>query len=515
MHSWTRENVHVEASRFGVVRLAPGEEIVHPFGARGVALPELDFFAVSDREGRRLVLGREGRASTFTFEEEGVTETEIEPGLLRAVLAMPQGTSVACAARTDPDGRTRAALYSVAIGEDGLSLERELGLPPARRVAWPGGIWADDVPWPEENADPDLDEPFELDQLDVQSRSGAWRGRGVRMHASPLGLSVSSDYSGIVAVFDPVTLEPRFAVRLPTQWEADHYPCATRQGVVVTTVVSGRESAVLHVAPDGEILGHLSRFGAELALGLGEPFLLDEERICVGQELSEKAGYVLRLPDLKATKSRARTVTSALAQTSTSGSTSVSLEPADAKSAKILRARAEILLGELAKPPARPRPPPSGPPRHRGAPSLAVLARGRWAARVDEVVTIELVLTSAGGPAAGLYVELGGPALSGGLVAPVQVSIGEGRGTFLQSGSGARSELRGVSLEPGYVVAPPRKGEPLPPLPPPNPTVRVQLELRGGKPGQGLLTVRVGPLAVAGTAGSALQGKNLVVEPAP
>ena len=140
--------------------------------------------------------------------------------------------------------------------------------------------------------------------------------------------------------------------------------------------------------------------------------------------------------------------------------------------------------------------------------SSATAGAKEWAASVGERSTIEVAVSSAGGPGRGIYVELGGPAHASGLLVAETVSVGEGpamrEAAFAEQGMLARAELPDVVLKAAMVVDPNAK------KPRAMPTLVVRIGIRGGKAGANLLTIRVGPMRAEPGRGSALQGKRIV-----
>lgn len=156
-------------------------------------------------------------------------------------------------------------------------------------------------------------------------------------------------------------------------------------------------------------------------------------------------------------------------------------------------------------------PVPAVPERVRGPASLSLLAASApsWNLAAGEATILELTLTSNGGPVpSGVYVEVGGPGLP--FVAAKDVTVGTEKGTFEVKGPVARADLKAIKIDAGYPPPEKVKGKPVDSLP--NPKLAVKIALSGAKAGQGLLTVRVGPITSAGgTAGSAMQGKTVIV----
>jgi len=109
----------------------------------------------------------------------------------------------------------------------------------------------------------------------------------------------------------------------------------------------------------------------------------------------------------------------------------------------------------------------------------------------------------------GVYVDAGGPAVAG-LVVPEKAVLDGLEVPFKKTGSGYRAEFPTWALVPEAdlpdklpfgVVAPVPK------------LYSMYVTLTAAKPGEALATLRIGPLGLAGTKGSALQGKSFRVVP--
>ena len=153
------------------------------------------------------------------------------------------------------------------------------------------------------------------------------------------------------------------------------------------------------------------------------------------------------------------------------------------------------LVAVKAPPPAR---------RETGPATLGLAADAAtpWTVRAGQTTKLRLNVVNTGGPARGLWVELGGQALTGGHVAGVKASSGE------VAVLGPRALLPTANIEAIEIRDPKDK---LPPAP--KPSTVVEVEIRGVTKGKALLTVRVGPMTPKGPAssGSALCGRALDV----
>ena len=162
--------------------------------------------------------------------------------------------------------------------------------------------------------------------------------------------------------------------------------------------------------------------------------------------------------------------------------------------------------------PVAPKPPPP-PRRETGPATLGVTADGStpWTVRAGQNARLKLTIVNTGGPARGIWVELGGQAMTGGHVAGVKASSGEVAIVPARpDGASAtpRAVLASVNLDGAEIRDTKDK------LPPgPRPTATVEVEVRGLTKGKALFTVRVGVMTPRGPAssGSALCGRALDV----
>jgi len=519
MYLWTNGTEHLIASGRGIARVGGRDRVYRILGAISGAKrqePTLDFFAVGTD---RVLFGRNREAFSLALESFDIEPIALDP--VRAMVGLADGRFVAAVARKGTDGKSRTALV---VLDDAGANSKPLALGKAKRITWPGGIWAKGaVPWPDEDPDPDEDSPFEPGELDVEApklkgaapKPGlAWHGQ-VRLQLGPFGLVVTSTYSGLVGVFDAATLAPRFAIRVPTQDEAEIRATATAQGVLVTVGLEGAEGTVLHVAPDATVIAHRSKFGRDAANDLGAHVLLSKEVAVVSNDAHV---YHLRLPDLEATKAKGIDEDMHLFASASAGDRHVMLfgdplMPPHTWELMTALAGATPKYAPLPMPdfrePVAPEPPP-GPERVRGAPLLAVLARpGNWTGAPGGEVLFQLAVTSTGAAVTGIYAELSGPAIDGKLITPAEITVGDATGEFVQRGNVWRAELPKLAFEAGFARIE-RKSKTDPP-PPPNPAREATIRLTHAATGSGLLMVRIGPVGASGTAGSGMQGRSVIV----
>ena len=179
-------------------------------------------------------------------------------------------------------GKGKGQIVAGPVPADG-KWKKTLKVPEAVKVKWPGGVvWAKGVtpPWSKAK--------------DV--------GHDAFLASNTSGLVLAERSSGIVAVMRPGKSEFEFAVRVPTQDEADLTACATPQGVLITVCIEGRNSALVHVDPKGKLLATLSmvktELDDELAWGLGPAVLVGGTKVFVVHEYTIPQVLDLKLPEL-------------------------------------------------------------------------------------------------------------------------------------------------------------------------------------------------------------------------
>jgi hypothetical protein len=121
---------------------------------------------------------------------------------------------------------------------------------------------------------------------------------------------------------------------------------------------------------------------------------------------------------------------------------------------------------------------------------------------VSESVSLRLQLSNRGGPLTGMYVELGGNAISDAFVAGEETTLGGVKGRFEKKGSAFRAELTDAKVEAHFADA--TRADPAP-------SIELIVKLKAQKAGSGLMTIRVGPLGATGTMGSVMEGRSFIV----
>lgn len=478
------------------------------------AWPSREVLAVLEGEPLHAWIGSAQEVRLVALAPGQAPEGTVAAHVLDAV-GLSKGRVLACVARA---GDPRVRLVVVGGAALDLAGARELALPKATRVEWPGGIWAKDaVPWPEDDLDED-DEPPAVNALAKGHAlpDGTFAFDDVVFSANDLGVVVTGAYAGVIAALPPDASRVDFSVRLPTQGEeTEIFAARTRAGVVAVVCVEGRHAAILHIAPDGRVLASRHKIGRDLAWGMGPP-VVQGERVIVF-EVGEKGGdrlHTLELADLSVVKS------TPLGERP-GGSLSVCcagdtfLLGTGARACLVKRGARGVLALTLLEHPVvrRAITPPAAAPLAAGPPSLsltrAVERPAPWETSVGQQVAIDITFTNQGGASRGVAVEIGGPAITQGLVRAERVRIGDLVAPLAAKGSTAVGELPAVALPAG--LSPDlyggKKALPLPAAA----VLLTHIDLVGVKAGSAVLTVRITPLGAAPTRGSVLQGKSLTV----
>lgn len=501
---------------------------VGPAAKRGaVASPPRNVLAPLDEELTRVLVTVERTAYEVSLEDG--TSRKLTDRILDAVRGHDGRLFAVTAGGTGSEQEAQLMITTLEPG--GVLVAGDtLKLPPPVRIEWPKAtIWEEGVdPWPEADEDFDAAE-HKLDAIAVgySSRDGTTFFDAVHLATSAHGVALASAYSGVIAVVRPGAREVAFAVRVPATRDAQEiFAVPTKEGVLVVTTMHGKNSAVLHIAPGGKVLAHVSRFADGLAFGLGAPFLVDDSRAVLVQSLKGGKVTALELPGLEADvlgDLDMKLAGESSAFTTKDGRASI-IGLGDMAYLFRISDEAEVEITPILMPaaPVAPKrvaaPIPTGPGRMTGPPALALskatAGAGEWNASRETTTTVDVAFSSAGGKGKGIYVEVGGPAFASGLVVAETVSIGKGdakiEAKFAVRGAASRAELPEVVLEPAYAIEEPRRRTTRPEPPPPMPVMIVRVGVRGAKPGANLLTIRVGPLGADPGRGSALQGKRIV-----
>ena len=306
MRVFTDGETHLVLGAGGLAVFRSGEEpsliAIGPATKRGaVAVPPRDVLApLNDDLDRALVTVDR---TAYEVSLSGGAARRLPNRILDAVRGHDGRLFAVTAEGTGEEPEAELIIATLEPGE-GLVATDTLKLPPPVRIEWPKAtIWEAGVdPWPEADEDFDAKE-HKLGAIAVgySSRDGTTFYDAVHLATSAHGVALASTYSGVIAVVRPGAREVAFTLRVPATRDAQElFAVPTREGVLVVTTMHGKNSAVLHLAPNGKVLAHVSRFADGLAFGLGAPFLVDDTRAVLVQSLKGGKVTALTLPGLAA-----------------------------------------------------------------------------------------------------------------------------------------------------------------------------------------------------------------------
>jgi hypothetical protein len=359
------------------------------------------------------------------------------------------------------------------------------------------------------------------------------------MTRSPHGIAGASVQNGVVFAVSEDGSRIEAAFRVPSQPEAEIHPVRTAHGVLVVLVISGRESAVLHVSLEGNVLAHRAKVGKSLAYTMSPPMLFgssvfvfdrsdDSVLLELGLEDLEVKGKH-GLPGLGAGQASiafgdgAALVSdgeAALRVKLVGGAPNIDLlEAVGGAGAKAKKKSDDDDLGldeeseaegEDEEEEAAPIIPASR-PRATGTPSLTLAEAASpsvWALAAGASLNVTVGFANLGGASKGVFVEVGGQAVLATNVSAQDVRIGSSSTKFEKKGAVFRAEVPSVDLHAGLLPDPDEKRGKQPLY---EGIHRANVTLQGDKAGMGLLTVRIGPLKAEPGRGSIVQGKTLTV----
>lgn len=282
MRVWTDGSTHLVLGPKGLTRYSKGKAETIPLGegapvakgggggwhARGIlAVDEKAKTAWVEWAGKLREVKLDGSAPPRALEWKAKDLAIAGDGLAVAVVDAEKG---------------KGKIVSGPIPADG-KWKKTLAVPEPIAVKWPAGVvWAKGVkpPWSRKK------EP----------------GHDAYLSSNAYGVALAERSSGIVAVLRPGKDALEFAVRVPTQDEADVTAAATEQGVLIVLCIEGRNSAVVHVDKKGKILATLANVQTELeeelAWGLGPPVLVSATKAFLVHEYTIPQVLDLKLPDL-------------------------------------------------------------------------------------------------------------------------------------------------------------------------------------------------------------------------
>jgi len=453
-------------------------------------------------------------------------------------IAIDGGRVLACAHLEGDDG---ACLRVVDGAAPEFTKSEPLALPDPAKVEWPtGAIWkSGKEAWPEKEKGSDKAKLFKSIAPGYPQKDGARFFDSVVLTRSPHGIAGASVQNGVVfaVAADGSSIEGAF--RVPSQPEAEIHPVRTKDGVLVSLIVGGRESAVLHVSLDGKVLAHRGKIGKALAHGMSPPMLFGET-VLVFDRSGDPVLLELALADLDvrgkhglpglgagqasiAFAGEAVLVSdgeAALRVTVVGGAPNVDLlEAVGGKAGAKKKADDDLGLDDEDEPeddededePSALPLIPASRPRATGTPSLTLAEAASpsvWALAAGASLNVTVGFANLGGASKGVYLEVGGQAVLSGLVSATDVRIGQTSTKFEKKGAAFRAEVPAVDLHAGLLPDPDEKRGKQPLY---EGIHRANVTLQGSKAGSGLLTVRIGPLKAEPGRGSIVQGKTLVV----
>jgi hypothetical protein len=499
---------------------------------------------------RRRVLAVPGGSHAWIGEGRGVRVVPLDRDDVRDVaplgvrvldaLSLSDGRVLACAHLEGDDG---ACLRVVDGRAPELAGSAPLALPEPKKIEWPGGaIWkAGKELWPEKEKGADKAKLFKSIAPGYPQKDGARFFDSVVMTRSPHGIAGASIQNGVVFAVSDDGSRIEAAFRVPSQPEAEIHPVRTAQGVLVVLVIAGRESAVLHVSLEGNVIAHRAKVGKSLAHSMGPPMLFgssvfvfdrsgDSVLLELGLEDLEVKGKH-GLPGLGAGQASIAFAEdavlvsdgeAALRVTLVGGAPNVDLlEAVGGAAAKAKKKADDDDLGlddeesdaegddeeeGVAAPII-----PSSRPRATGTPSLTLAEAASpsvWALAAGASLNVTVGFANLGGASKGVFVEVGGQAVLAMNVSALDVRIGSTSTKFEKKGAVFRAEVPTIELNAGLLPDPDEKRGKQPLY---EGIHRANVTLHGDKPGMGLLTVRIGPIKAEPGRGSIVQGKTLTV----
>jgi hypothetical protein len=428
-------------------------------------------------------------------------------GQVFAAVALGERRCVVAALR---EGKSSAGLYLATVDEAGvLEWGEELA---------GAGLAATRTKWPYP-ADRFADVPDDDGEIEVETGALGELGRSgpVLMTKNRFGIVAwAPEHAGLLVLLSPDAKTVVAKLTTPRcEPEDGVWAEATETGILVVVSRDLRHSSMVHLSAKGEVTSARENVGSEEAWSVGAPFALTGKSAWLVQQKSECLPFELDLAK----------GTTKLLKVAIEGHIASAAEEGDVRVIATDTPRALYVASGMAKPklaklllpdftPLLELPPVT---KHAYSPRRgdpAVLIRQvepmQWSAPAGQPLVVRFGLISSGGPGKGVYVDAGGPAMAG-LVVPEKAVIDGIEAPFKKTAAGYRAEFPTWALVPEAdlpdklpfgVVAP------MPKL------YSMYVTLTGAKPGEALATLRIGPLSLAGTKGSALQGKSFRVLPA-
>ncbi len=260
------------------------------------------------------------------------------------------------------------------------------------------------------------------------------------LECNPHGIAVACSGSGAVVLVRPGGTEIAASFQLPTAEETAIYACPTKEGVLVTIVVDGQDSAYVHIAEDGSILGHRAAKCATPALCLDAGILIYDDGSSAIEltdtSFSQLASLALSWPALDAAAAP--------------DGASFALADAEHMLRGHVNAKGELVIvaeyeevkqagakrpGELAAIEAK-----WDPERSQGKSAVgfaAGMAPEPWTAKANSAFELVMHARSTGGPGQGICVTIGGDAAKH--CAFEAVSVDGNRQELVDDGKGNRT----------------------------------------------------------------------------
>ena len=503
---------HVVATGLGMARVsAKKAEVLHRFPVkvrRGEDGPPPEILVCLDA-GTAWVKTRGGPSQLWSRTTAKAAPLPLRcDGEIFAAVALGERRCVVAALRA---GQSSAGLYHATIDDAGVlawGAELATGAAPTR-TAWP------------HPKDRFADAPDDDGEIEVETSALGELGRSgpVLMTKNRYGIVAwAPEHAGLLVLLSPDATTVVAALTTPRcEPEDGVWAEATESGVLVVLAHNRRASSIVHLSKKGAVTAHRETVGSEEAWSLGAPVALTGKSAWLVQQLSEPFPFEVDLAK----------GTTKMLKIAVDGQVGSAAEEGDVRVFATDAPRALYVTTGTSKPKVSKLPLPDFTPllelppvtKHAYSPRRgdpAVLIRQvepmQWSAPAGEPLIVRLGMISSGGPGKGVYVDAGGPAV-GSLVVPEKAVLDGIEAPFKKTGSGYRAEFPTWALVPEAdlpdklpfgVVAPVPK------------LYSMYITLTGAKAGEALATLRVGPLSLPGTKGSALQGKSFrVVQPAP
>jgi hypothetical protein len=530
MEIWVDDNKKIIGSGFGIaqhVSAAKWDKYQFPdaLGLRKQKFPEaVTFLAGAGKDKSKILFGRGQKAYLFSFEEKSTPPKSIFGSILIDGITISDDRLLVVQGKKHSNGSYRAEIVTATIESNELVFgKKNLELPAPKKVVWPEGlVWEKgEEPWPESKNEDEEDEVRpevkvgELDVAHVINNEPRWHK--LNISRGPHGITVASNYSGIIAVFDEKTLEPKLSVRLPTQQEAYFSAIATASGVLVTIVIQYREAALLHFDAEGHLIGSLSKFGSEPAFGLSPAILVNDDLALITQNHMKHCSYLINLKTFEASKTDAlgdyriagkstyssdfKTVSFAVSEEVEIcgiGMLDISTKKLKLKFLKIpnLRSKAKVEVAVEPDP-------------VEGEPKLALSQLGplpKWECSKDDQTKLEFEVANHGGVFTGIYVQIEGDVVQKNMIDCQEIKLLDQSVSFEKQGAKARAEIPSFSFAAAMEKRnPKRKTSVIIPE-----VYQLSITLKGVETGAGLMMIRTGPLGM--TVGSAMQGKSMFIK---